>query len=323
MNLIKKYKPSKFKDFIIDKSLENLLLTFIETNNINLLIKGDHGTGKTTLIDIILNNYYKEEYKCEKYKQQIEQNNIYKINSLNEQGVNFFRKFIKSFCQTMSIVPRKKKFVIIDEIDILNKNNQQILRSCIDKYGHKIHFISSCVNIQNVLDNIQSRQIIINLPIISKQQLTELFKNIIYKENIDINQDNLQKIMRISNFNINNIFNNIQKLCLLKKDITSHNIDNICTNINFGIYTQYLEYVKNRDIVNSVKLLNFVHDNGFSVNDILETFFDFIKYTTIVDDNKKFIILKLISEYIVNFYTIHEEQGELFLFTQDLIESIS
>lgn len=322
MNLINKYKPTSFKEFILDDSHKQLIETLLNIDTLNVLFKGDSCSGKTTIINIIINEYYKEEFKNESLKQKVWQNNIYKINSLNEQGVNLFRQFIKSFCKTISVIPNKKKFVIIDEIDILNQSNQQILRNCIDKYSNKVNFICSCVNIQNVLDNIQSRLLIFNLPKLQLTQLDSMFSTIIQKEHILINSNDLRYLYKICNNNINIIFNNLQKLLLTDKTINIDLIKNVCTNINFSCFEEFITSILDYDVVRASNILKELYKNGFSVNDILETFFEFLKITSVIDDKIKFVFIKIIGKYITNFYTIHDNNIELFLFAQDLIESI-
>lgn len=318
MNLITKYKPKNLDDFIIDNKLKDLFKTLLDIDNLNILLNGDSSSGKTTLLYILINKYYNEEFENETLKQRIYKNNIYKINSLNEQGVNSFRQFIKSFCQTISIVPGKKKVVIIDELDTLNKSNQQILRNCIDKYSNKVHFICSCVNIQNVLDNMQSRLIIFKLPKLDVDGINSIVSNIIINENMDIDQLSLDHLYKVSNYNINIIINNLQKLLLLNKHINNELINDVCTNINHNVFEKYLNTIFENNILGATEIVNRLYDNGFSVNDILESFYDFIKITSIIRNDNKFIFFKIIGQYITNFYTVHDEKIDLFLFTQEL-----
>jgi DNA polymerase III delta prime subunit len=318
MNLIKKYQPKMLESFILNADFKELLYTLIDIGSTNILLNGDNSSGKTTLINIIINEYYKNEFCDNEIKHRIINNNIYKINSLNEQGVNVFRQYIKSFCQTMSIIPNKKKIVIIDDIDNLNKNNQQILRNCIDKYSNKVNFICSCSNMQNVLDNIQSRLLIFNIPKLVYNQINSLFTSIIENENISIDSECLECLFKISNYNINIIFNNLQKLILSNCKINTSLVMKICTNFNYQVFDSFLDALHNNDIISSTQILNSLYNNGFSINDILEAFFDYVKFTDKICDKKKFILFKVIGKYITNFYVIHDEKIELFLFTQEL-----
>lgn len=313
MNLIKKYYPTKLDNFILDDNLKNLLKIHNEIDDLNILLIGEHGSGKTNLIKILVNTYYNFLPDREINK------NITHINSLCDLGINSFRQNIKLFCQTCCSIKDKKKFVIIDELDNLNQQNQQILRNSIDKYSHRVNFICSCVNIQKILDNIQSRLTIIKLSCLSIDNINSYFNSIFKNEHIEISKYDFNYIVKISNFNLNVIFNNIQKLILIDREITREMISNNCTNINFSHFEDYIKYIHNNDIVNSSNILNKFFDNGFSVNDILENLFDFVKYTNKITDNIKYELFKTIGEYITYFYTIHEEKIELFLFTNKVL----
>ena len=184
MNLpfIYKYKPKELIHFEVDDSIKTIIQSLIVNNNLNILLIGNNGSGKTTLIDIIINEYY----KCQK-KTCFE--NILEINNLKEQGIQYYRNELKNFCQTTSSIIGKKKIIILDDIDFINEQSQQVFRNCIDKYSHNVQFISSCTNIQKVIDTIQSRVIIIKIPPIQKKNLFQILENIVKKEKIIINND--------------------------------------------------------------------------------------------------------------------------------------
>ena len=59
---------------------------------------------------------------------------------------------------------------------MINEQSQQVFRNYIDKYSHNIHFIISCKNNQKVIDNIQSRNIIIRLNKVSDKDFLKLIK---------------------------------------------------------------------------------------------------------------------------------------------------
>lgn len=319
MHLLKKYKPTKLDDFITDSTFKQLLNVMVNSNNLNILFCGDHSSGKTTLIDILIKQYYSTETIPIQY---IFENNVFKINSLNEQGVNLFRRTIKSFCQTSSVVSHKKKFIIIDELDTLNQQNQQILRNCIDKYSKQVHFLCSCVNIQNVLDNIQSRLTIIRIPKMSISHINQVFSNIVASENIHISPEDMNTLYALSNYKITVIFNNLQKLLFISKHITTKQILDVCTSMNFNDFEAYLAYILAHNIRDATNILFSLCDRGFSVNDVLESLFDFFKLNNSLSDTIKIGIFRIIGTYIKNFYTVHEEKIELFLFTYDVIECI-
>ena len=79
---IYKYKPKKLDDFEIDSDLKQLLVSLTYNNNLNILFVGNSGVGKTSIIDALLHEYYGLKYSHE---------NILRINSLKEQGIQYYR----------------------------------------------------------------------------------------------------------------------------------------------------------------------------------------------------------------------------------------
>ena len=57
-SFLKKYSPQYLENFLLKKDIIYFLHTLIESNNINIIINGDCGTGKTTLIQKLVDLYY-------------------------------------------------------------------------------------------------------------------------------------------------------------------------------------------------------------------------------------------------------------------------
>ena len=140
-----KYQPIYFDDFGMDNEIIEMLKTFILMDNLNILLVGNMASGKTSLLNSIIKEYYKN-YSEKEYNE-----NILYINNLKEQGINYYRNDVKTFCQTCSNIKNKKKFIVLDDIDLINEQSQQVFRNFIDKFSHNVHFICSCSNIQKVI----------------------------------------------------------------------------------------------------------------------------------------------------------------------------
>ena len=156
---IHKYQPVYFDDFGMETEVKQILETLIQMNNLNVLLSGNMASGKTSLLNAIVREYYKDKTT----NARVYNENVLYINSLKEQGINYYRTDVKTFCQTCSTVKGKKKIVILDDIDLINEQSQQVFRNCIDKYSHNVHFISSSSNIQKVIESLQSRFIIVKI----------------------------------------------------------------------------------------------------------------------------------------------------------------
>jgi DNA polymerase III delta prime subunit len=107
---VNKYQPLYFDDFEIDNDVINLLKSLILIDNINILLIGDTASGKTSMLNSLIREYY-IGYTPKDYDE-----NVLYINNLKEQGINYYRTDVKTFCQTCSNIKNKKKIIVLDEI---------------------------------------------------------------------------------------------------------------------------------------------------------------------------------------------------------------
>ena len=313
---LKKYQPQKYEEFVIENDYIQLLKTLINMDNLNILLIGDSGTGKTSLMEATIREYYDLD--------KIPKNNVLYINNLQEQGISYYRNEVKTFCQTSSSIHGKKKFIILDDIDIINDQSQQVFRNCIDKYSHKVHFLASCSNIQKTIESIQSRCTLIKLKQNETHLLSQVINRIKTKENIDISPQAEKFIMNICNNSIRLLINYLEKFSLLDEPITLNIAKKICTNISYYDFERYTNawYVK-KSLSEAITIIYNIVDKGYSVMDILDSYFQFVKICNIINENNKYKIIHNICQYISYFHTLHEHEIELVFFTDQLIRTVN
>ena len=83
-------------------------------------------------------------------------------------------------------------------------------------------------------------------------------------------------------------------------------------------YTE--EWYTNQDIKFAIQIIYSIYKKGYSVMDILDSYFTFIKVTNLLDETIKYKVIKLILKYIALFHTLHENDIELAFFTNELIK---
>ena len=66
-----------------------------------------------------------------------------------------------------------------------------------------------------------------------------------------------------------------------------------------------------------------IYKSGYSVMDILDSYFNFIKFSTCLTDEQKYIVVPYICKYISVFHNIHEDEIELTFFTNNLVNKIN
>ena len=314
---VNKYQPLYFNDYEIDNKIIKIFKTMILMENLNILLIGDIACGKTTLLNTLIREYY-SGYSPKEYEE-----NVLYINSLKEQGINYYRTDVKTFCQTCSNIKNKKKIVVLDDIDLINEQSQQFFRNCIDKFSHNVHFISSCSNIQKVIESIQSRLTIIKIKPLKRESLYKIIDKIKTNENITIDKEAEDFIINISNKTVKILINYMEKFKLLNEHITLNLAVRLCSNISIFSFEEYTHLIKNNRLKDAIDLIYEIYDKGYSVMDILDNYFLFIKNTNILTEEQKYNIIPFICKYITVFHNIHEDEIELALFTNNLMKILN
>ena len=333
-----KYQPLYLKDCEMDENMRTLNKTLLSMDSLNILLVGDSGSGKTSLIHALIREYYdplpmgvKSQPNVAKVPSsgnQTQQHphmneNILYINSLKEQGITYYRNEVKTFCQTTTSIPGKKKIIVLDDIDNINDQSQQVFRNCIDKYSHNVHFIASCSNTQKVIDSMQSRMTILKVKPLTHDNLKNILKKICTKEGIRMTKSAEDFILSISNHSARILINYLEKCKLLDVDvgteITDELVSAVCTNISFKDFATYTDLCKTKkNRADATQLLYQLFDKGYSVMDILDNYFLYVKTCDILTEDEKYRIIPLLCKYITVFHNIHEDEIELALFTNNL-----
>lgn len=311
---IHKYQPRNLDDFGMEDDMRQIIDTLIQMNNLNLLLCGSMASGKTSLFKAIIREYY-SGYTPKEYE-----DNVLYINSLKEQGIQYYRTDVKTFCQTCSVIKDKKKFVVLDDIDFINEQSQQVFRNCIDKFSHNVHFISSCTNIQKVIESLQSRFMILRVKQLKRENLVKLINKIKTNEDIEIDPEAEDFIMNVSQNTVKTLVNYMEKFKLLGEKITLPLALQLCSNINFCTFEEYTKLIKERNLTAAIQVIYDIYDKGYSVMDILDNYFAFIKNTALLSEDEKYKIIPYLCKYITIFHDVHEDEIELALFTNNLVE---
>jgi len=318
---ITKYKPYHLNDFGLDEKRMKLLRTLYEIEDINILLVGSPSSGKTTLLYAMIREYYNL-----KKSDTIQETNILFINQLKEQGINYFRNEMKTFCQSKCSIHGKKKMIVIDDIDNLNEQSQQVFRNYIDKYKHNIHIICSCTNIQKVIESIQSRIHIIQLQPPEYEQIERLMQKIIDEMKIPIQEEALEKIkstIKKENENIVQMIFKMEKMHIYNENvpIQLEEIEKMTSNIKKEYLENYILHIKNKKLKEAIQILQ--NMEGYSVIDILDHIYNHIKDTNQLTETQKYEVIPFLCKYITIFNKIHEDHIELAIFTNDLMKYIA
>ena len=95
---VEKYRPSNFKDIVLEKNNALIFKNIIEKKYFpNLLFYGPPGTGKTTTIINLINRYLESQNIVKK------KDLIIHLNASDDRGVDIVRNQINQFVNTKTL----------------------------------------------------------------------------------------------------------------------------------------------------------------------------------------------------------------------------
>ena len=210
---VERYRPQDLSTYVGNEHLKSKVERFLDDGNIpHLLLYGRAGGGKTTLAKIIVNNT-----ECDY---------LY-INASDERNIDLVRDKLKTFASSVGFKPMK--VVILDEADYLNVNSAQpALRNLMETFSAHCRFILTCNYVEKIIDPIQSRCQTYKIVPPSKKEVAVHAKNILEKENISFDLDDLALVVTAGYPDLRKVINELQRMSIdgklsIDKDGMIHN----------------------------------------------------------------------------------------------------
>jgi DNA polymerase III delta prime subunit len=215
--------------------------------------------------------------------------------------------------------------IVIYDLDMISEQCQQVFRNYIDKYKNNVHFVTAASNMQKVIESIQSRVHIVRIDSPSESQLRDIMNKIIEKESLHITSEAKEYLIGFTKNSIRKLINHLEKIYILSDDysqhapVSLHSCKNICSNISFKQFEEYINALKKRSLMSAIRILYDIHDYGYSVIDILDYFFTFVKTTELLTEDEKYLFIPILCKYITIFHSVHEDVIELALISKELL----
>lgn len=301
---VEKYRPSDLNSIISHEDILNTLKNLINNNKLpHLIFYGPPGTGKTTTILACAKKIYGENYKSI----------ILELNGSDERGISVVREHIKEFSNTQIMLSQimniecKYKLVILDEADSMTIDAQFALRRVIENCSNNTRFCIICNYLTKIIPGIQSRCAVLKFSPIQFDDHNKYINNIINLENINISEDCINNIIKISEGDMRKSINILQSLFLI-------NSTNIIITKDLYKMIGYLEPDKSLEMMNYLfekkslneiytTILKFKEEYNLSINDILKELSQFLLKNTNFSTSKLIEIfdkLAQIEVYLTN-----------------------
>ena len=294
-----------FNNFIIDDKSKQYISSLITNNMLKLCLIGNIETGKTTLINIIIDTFLTND----KYE-------VYKVEQYKDIGINYFRQDVHFFCKSKTI---KKKVIVIDNIDIIKECSQHILKCIIETYDN-IQFLFACSNITKVYESIIDRIYMIELKQLSTYDDKSNILDIYCHDNEYALQDCAKKYI-LDNVEYqypSSYLNVVKTLKILNIKNNNEAIDNINSIISDNIFKEYYNYIRVGKIKEAINVLEEVNNSYVSLIDLLEYLYNYSKIEIKTNEDIFVNVIKIIAEYKIIFNIEYESKIELYFLSYDI-----
>ena len=173
---------------------------------------------------------------------------------------------------------------------------------------------------QKVVESIQSRLHIVQIPSPTQLQIRGRMEHIISTEAIEIDDDSKEYILSISNMSIRSMIGLLEKMYIFNDKVTKDKCIKLCSVVSYSNFDDYVEELQQNNLNKAIRIMYNLYDYGYSVIDIYDYLFLYIKTQSNLCDDMKYKITKILCKYITIFNMIHEDCIELALFTGNIIE---
>ena len=194
-SLTEKYRPTKLNDCILPLRIKSKLEKWKTRMSNHLIFYGNSGNGKTSTALALA--------------QELSPNDYIIINASKENSVNYMNEYVAKTMRGISLYG-DKRIIILDESDGLTYNAQTALRRPLEEYSHLSSVIFTFNFNKKIIAPIMSRcfSFCFNAGVDeideTKIQLKKRLKRIIKLENIEIDNNDLKKIIEDNHLNFRN-----------------------------------------------------------------------------------------------------------------------
>jgi len=226
--LTEKYRPKKIEDLVlINKEFGEKLKQWKTSGTIgnHLLLYGSPGTGKTSSVNVILNELNVSDYIT--------------INGSDKTGVDDTRRVI----EYASVPPiQGTKIVVFEEFERLSPQAQDSLKYVLEKFSSWCNFIFTTNNINKVTQAIISRCQVFAFTQLDVESYTKKILDILTKEKISFEEQDVIEYIQHSYPDLRKCINLINQNTVDNKLIKLNNNEIVSTDK----YKAIFDYIHNQ-----------------------------------------------------------------------------
>ena len=288
-----KYRPQVFKDLIGQNIIVETIEKSISQNKIPnaFLFTGIRGVGKTTIARILaksLNCGNSEKNSCLKNKckncDEISESrhiDVLEMDAASKTGVDDVRDLIEF--SRYGPTSLKFKIFIIDEVHMLSKQAFNALLKTLEEPPAYLKFIFATTEVNKIPVTVLSRCQRFDLSRIKSEELSEFLAKVAEMEKIDINQDVLNLISKISEGSVRDALSLLDRISLTNDESQKGTISLESAREIFGYFDKeftinLIEKIFDGDEDKTLDLYRQIYQKGIEPKIFLNGFLEIIYY---------------------------------------------
>ena len=145
-----------------------------------------------------------------------------------------------------------------------------------------------------------------------------MYNKIVDQEKFTITDDATDFLLKYCKRSFRDLLNQLEKIYLLQCKIDKEICMKLCSELNSQIFEDYFNLIRNNLLHPAIQLIYQIYDTGYSVVDIYDYLFSFVKSTNVLREDEKYLLIPLFCSYITIFHRVHEDPIELAIFTNNV-----
>ncbi|XP_055378167.1 replication factor C subunit 4 isoform X2 [Condylostylus longicornis] len=256
---VEKYRPKKVEDVVEQAEIVAVLKQCLDGGDLpNMLLYGPPGTGKTSTILAAAHQLFGEIYK----------DRILELNASDERGINVVRTKIKNFAQLTA-----------NEADSMTHAAQAALRRTMEKESRSTRFCLICNYVTRIIDPITSRCTKFRFKSLGEEKVIERLKFICKEENVNIDENAYQIILKISEGDMRRAITLLQSCFRLKgttSTITEQDLFEISGLVPENYMHDFFNVCKSGNYIKLEEFVNNIIFEAYSIGQMIDQFNEFV-----------------------------------------------
>ena len=313
--LYRKYRPTSFDEVFGQDNIVKIIQNAVVSGRVShaYLFSGPRGTGKTTTAKILARMVNCESLdngnpcgKCSNCLNFSGSGDVVEIDAASNNGVDE----IRNLREKVNLVPSQSKYkiYIIDEVHMLTTQAFNALLKTLEEPPKHVIFILATTEPNKIPLTISSRCQKFQFNRVDDSDIVKRLKQISDIEKINISDDALYEIARVSDGGMRDSINLLDQLCSYDlNNITIDDVYNVYGTISYTDIAELLSNVKDNNGNYVVSYIEKINKDGINLSKFIEELLLFLKEVLVYKNCGNELEIKSKNDSIVKINYIFSE----------------